>query len=102
MGKKGFVCQSCSNIVPENIDRCPHCGKFFKGVRCPECLYVGKGSDFIHGCPSCGYLSNRPVNINENPEKHEKHKTFPGWFYVAASVFLSLCIGAFVFILLNI
>ncbi len=103
MKKKGFVCQSCSNLVPPNTDRCPYCGKFFKGVRCPECLYVGNASDFVRGCPSCGYLSDQKKNSSRISETGivEKKKPLPGWFYLVSAVFLTLCVVIFLLIIIN-
>ena len=99
MKKKGFVCQSCGNMVPPNTDRCPHCGKYFKGVRCPECFYVGVSSDFIHGCPSCGFLSDekkKENNSNGNSiKKGKSEKTFPGWFYIISAAFLAVLVIVF-------
>ena len=102
MKKKGFVCQSCGNMVPPNTDRCPHCGKFFKGVRCPECFYVGVSSDFVHGCPSCGFLSDEKKKENvKNSEdlKVKNEKTFPGWFYILSAAVLALLVGIFLFMI---
>ncbi len=101
MKKKGFVCQSCGNMVPPNTDRCPHCGKFFKGVRCPQCLYVGVSSDFVHGCPSCGFLSDEKSRENDKngsilPGREKKsEKTFPGWFYLISAAILAVLVIIF-------
>jgi len=105
MKKKGFVCQSCGNMVPPNTDRCPHCGKFFKGVRCPQCLYVGVSSDFIHGCPSCGFLSDEKKRENQEKEgsiqKKKSEKTFPGWFYILSAAFLAVLVVVFIIMILK-
>ena len=96
MGKKekGFVCQNCGKAVPANMERCPHCGRFFKGVRCPECLYVGEASDFLKGCPSCGYLGDEPDNKDSSDikKKSKKAKALPLWFLLFSAVFLILII----------
>ena len=89
-------------MVPPNTDRCPHCGKFFKGVRCPQCLYVGVSSDFVHGCPSCGFLADEKKKENMEREAREKaktEKTFPGWFYVLSAAFLAVLVAVFLFLI---
>ncbi len=101
MKKKGFVCQSCNNLVPPNTDRCPYCGKYFKGVRCPECHYVGISTDFVHGCPSCGYLADEKKNgvKLDQLEKVKNDKTLPGWFYLISAGILTVIVAVFLLIL---
>ena len=53
--KAKFFCENCGAEVPQNAKMCRHCGRFFSSVRCPACGATGKNSDFINGCPVCGY-----------------------------------------------
>ena len=53
-----FFCQCCGSEVPRKSKFCPKCGKFFASVLCPNCGHTGKTSDFINGCPECGYAVN--------------------------------------------
>ncbi|MGF7108947.1 double zinc ribbon domain-containing protein [Treponema pedis] len=50
-----FFCENCGKEVKRNTRVCPHCGRFFASVRCPECNYLGSTEEFINGCPECGY-----------------------------------------------
>ena len=101
--KKGFVCQNCGKNVPPRTDRCPHCGRCFKGVRCPQCLYVGVADDFLEGCPSCGYLGDvHEKGVDNMPEKPPaKEKVFPAWFYISAIGILTVMVIALIAILFN-
>jgi len=91
--KREFVCQNCGKTVPANQGKCPHCGRFFKGVRCPKCFYVGESGDFSQGCPSCGYLGDESEEGNfELKENDQKSKNLPSWFWMGAAVFLSLVV----------
>lgn len=40
-------------------ERCPHCGRRFDAVKCPQCSFMGRADLFTDGCPSCGYLSGK-------------------------------------------
>ncbi len=101
--KKGFVCQNCGKNVPPRTERCPHCGRFFKGVRCPNCHYIGVADDFLKGCPSCGYLGN--TEESGGSASHEKKqppkKEFPAWFYLSSLGILTAAIIALIIIIAN-
>ncbi len=99
-GKKGFVCQNCGKAVPANTGRCPHCGRFFKGVRCPMCFFIGEADNFIKGCPSCGYLGDETINkgFAEVKKSNRKTKHLPLWFVLSSAAFLTLIIIALVYI----
>jgi uncharacterized membrane protein YvbJ len=98
--KKGFVCQSCGKAVSAYTEKCPHCGKFFKGVRCPKCLYVGESSFFVKGCPSCGYLGDEADNagFSDSKKKNKKNKPIPLWFLLFSAGFLILIIIILIYI----
>lgn len=55
--KAQFFCDSCGASVGARADRCPACGKVFAAVRCPQCGYEGKPSEFTRGCSVCGYMA---------------------------------------------
>ena len=55
--KARFFCDSCGAAVGARADRCPACGKVFAAVRCPQCGYEGRPSEFLRGCKVCGYLA---------------------------------------------
>jgi hypothetical protein len=55
--KARFFCDSCGAAVAARADRCPACGKVFAAVRCPQCGYEGRPSEFLRGCKVCGYLA---------------------------------------------
>ena len=101
--KREFVCQNCGKTVPANKGKCPHCGRFFKGVRCPKCFYIGESDDFLKGCPSCGYLGDEAENNNiDIKTKKQKSKNLPLWFWMSAAVILSLGAIVIIYILLTI
>ncbi|MCL2295000.1 MAG: hypothetical protein FWC36_09075 [Spirochaetes bacterium] len=100
--KKGFVCQNCEKAVPANKERCPHCGRFFKGVRCPKCFFVGGSNDFLKGCPSCGYLEDEAGNPDfHNHKKNKTPRTIPLWFLLFSAAFLILLIIILIYIFLK-
>ncbi|MCL2792392.1 MAG: hypothetical protein FWD87_04805 [Spirochaetaceae bacterium] len=92
--KREFVCQNCGKTVPASRGKCPHCGRFFKGVRCPKCFYVGESDDFLKGCPSCGYLEDEMNNANssEAKKKDKNSSRLPLWFLLLSSGFLVIII----------
>jgi ribosomal protein L32 len=54
--KRGkFFCENCGTEVRPNAKVCPHCGRFFRAVRCPVCSFTGESMLFLQGCPNCGY-----------------------------------------------
>jgi hypothetical protein len=54
--KLRFFCDQCGTEVPRNTERCPSCGRYFTAVQCPRCGFQGRDSDFLGGCPTCGYM----------------------------------------------
>jgi uncharacterized membrane protein YvbJ len=61
MSKVHFFCEHCGKEVRARDKVCPHCGKFFSQVRCPECDYQGPAEHFAMGCPQCGYSGHGKV-----------------------------------------
>lgn len=50
-----YFCENCGSEVAANARFCPHCGRFFSSVRCPQCGYTGSVNAFKKGCPRCHY-----------------------------------------------
>ena len=70
MKSSTFFCEACSKPVPRRAEKCPHCGRLFDSVKCPQCSFAGRPELFSNGCPSCGYLQkgaarNKPVSFDE-------------------------------------
>jgi ribosomal protein L32 len=58
--KRGkFFCENCGTEVRPNAKVCPHCGRFFRAVRCPVCSFTGESTLFLRGCPNCGYAGGQ-------------------------------------------
>ena len=55
--KANYFCEACGNQVDKWDVRCPHCGKQFDPIKCPQCDYSGNAQEFSNGCPSCGFMS---------------------------------------------
>ncbi|MBQ1833920.1 MAG: zinc ribbon domain-containing protein [Treponema sp.] len=66
--KAKFFCENCGAEVLSRARFCPHCGKFFSAVRCPNCSYTGQVSEFRKGCPRCHYTD---PSFNNNAEEME-------------------------------
>lgn len=70
MKSTSFFCEACSKPVPRKAQKCPHCGRQFDSVKCPQCSFAGRAVLFNNGCPSCGYLQkgqnkNTPVSFDD-------------------------------------
>ncbi|MBQ2601557.1 MAG: zinc ribbon domain-containing protein [Treponema sp.] len=65
--KAKYFCENCGAEVLSKARFCPHCGKFFSAVRCPNCNYTGQVSDFKNGCPRCHYKTSDASS--DSPEK---------------------------------
>ena len=118
-----FYCENCRKTVPLEAELCPHCGRRFTAVQCPQCSYVGKAYLFSDGCPQCGYLgpaagrrgageaqaiggiptpSPAPLRPKGGGRgRAAAGQTLPSWFYALASVLLVLVLVALVFVLLR-
>ncbi len=53
--KAKYFCENCGEEVAANARFCPHCGRFFSAVRCPNCGFMGSVNAFKNGCPKCHY-----------------------------------------------
>ncbi len=62
--KRGkFFCENCGTEVRPNAKVCPHCGRFFRAVRCPVCSFTGESMLFLKGCPNCGYAGGQRPGV---------------------------------------
>ncbi|MFW6252686.1 MAG: zinc ribbon domain-containing protein [bacterium] len=107
-----FFCEHCHGEVNSSDKLCPHCGRFFGKVRCPQCGLTGPAERFTAGCPSCGYAGGRIEGRTEHArleilpledvDPDSAGLTSPGtgrwiinlplWLYVATAVILTLVI----------
>ena len=69
-----FLCENCGKDVPYNAEVCSFCGRIFSAVKCPVCKRTGRPEIFKNGCPSCGYLSPKMDNL-EDEETIKKVRT---------------------------
>ena len=101
-----FFCENCGNEVKRNTKVCPHCGRFFASVKCPECNHIGSTEEFINGCPECGYAftaeSDKPHKNSRNGREKpvpsytpaSDNEPLPWWIYslvAALAVLLGVC-----------
>ena len=50
-----YTCDKCKNVIPPGIEVCTHCGELLYGLKCKNCRYTGRASDFVDKkCPECG------------------------------------------------
>lgn len=92
--KRQYYCEKCGEPVSESAKRCPHCGRVFYAVRCPNCNFTGNAELFVSGCPLCGYH----ITGKERPAPSGNRKKDRKWFYRVAAVLLGSAI-IFFFIL---
>ncbi len=107
MKRSRFFCENCHKEVRPSARVCPHCGRFFEAVRCPVCNYTGEGSDFVRGCPNCGYAGSAAGSRGLEAVEYwpasgaaPKAKT-PGWVWPLALGILGLVFGALVLLYLS-
>ncbi len=114
-----FFCENCGALVPANARMCPHCGRFFSSVRCPQCGKTGSSKTFENGCPRCGYAvgdsssknikTNIPKEITASRKARKRllseinkkspvaslsgyESSAPKWLYIACPAALLVCI----------
>lgn len=93
---KSFYCQYCGAQVPINSSRCHNCNKEFESVLCPKCLYSGSSIEFQNGCPSCGYLKEKPL-----PKKEKKVFNLTKKLFLALFTSLLVIIGILLYQLMK-
>lgn len=70
-----FYCDKCGKEVAFNTEVCPNCGEPFDAVKCPVCNLIGKPSQFMNGCPSCGFMNPRQDLASASPSGESSLKT---------------------------
>lgn len=73
--KPKYFCENCGEEVNARARFCPHCGKFFSSVRCPNCGHTGSVESFKKGCPSCHYAISEEELRGETVPQEKKTKT---------------------------
>ena len=110
MKRSRFFCENCHKEVRPSAKVCPHCGRFFTAVRCPECSYVVDAHEFVGGGPNCGYTGgdqNRAgqfetFDLDPQHRPSAPKRGMPGWVWPAGIVILLICFGILVLLYLRI
>ncbi|MBI9108229.1 MAG: hypothetical protein JEZ04_15875 [Spirochaetales bacterium] len=94
-----FFCDNCGWQVNKDESICPHCGRYFKSVKCPACGFAGRASLFFDGCPACGYAGEGGVDLDfaEEARRKKPKGLFSGKFYRTAIPVLT---ALFIFLLI--
>ena len=75
--KPHYFCEACGAQVDKWDIQCPHCGKQFDSIKCPQCGYSGHAQEFSNGCPSCGFMSEEQKAAAADRKKpNAKGRTF--------------------------
>ncbi|MBR1912599.1 MAG: zinc ribbon domain-containing protein, partial [Treponema sp.] len=69
-----YFCENCGEEVAANARFCPHCGRFFSAVRCPQCGHMGAVTSFKDGCPKCHYAMTPDDIFGTQTESHPSKK----------------------------
>jgi uncharacterized membrane protein YvbJ len=101
--KARYFCENCGAEVRPGASSCPSCGRVFTAVRCPECGFEGRASEFAKGCPSCGFMEQKKLELlPARPVEKRSQRTFSARFYkVAGIVLLALVVILVAVILLR-
>jgi hypothetical protein len=105
--KARYFCENCGAEVRPGASSCPSCGRVFTAVRCPECGFEGRASEFARGCPSCGFMVQKknetpPPLPPPRPAAPRHRRTFSARFYrIAGIVLLALVVILVALILLR-
>jgi len=94
-----FFCDNCGEQVKKDETRCPHCGRYFRSVKCPACGFAGRAGLFSDGCPACGYAGQH-ADGSRFPEQTCPEKStglFSGRFYRTAIAVMAV---VFIFLLI--
>ena len=75
--KPHYFCEACGAQVDKWDIQCPHCGKQFDSIKCPQCGYSGHAQEFSNGCPSCGFMSEeQKAAAADRKNPNAKGRTF--------------------------
>jgi uncharacterized membrane protein YvbJ len=101
--KARYFCENCGVEVRPGASSCPSCGRVFTAVRCPECGFEGRASEFARGCPSCGFMEQKKLQpLPARPAEKRSRRTFSARFYrIAGVVLLALVVILVALILLR-
>ncbi|MGD0725766.1 MAG: zinc-ribbon domain-containing protein [Spirochaetia bacterium] len=100
--KARYFCENCGKEVRPGASTCPWCGRVFTAVRCPECGFEGKASDFRTGCPSCGFNQQVPAAARAAPPRPRRRALPSARFYrIAGAILLVLLIALIGLLLLR-
>ncbi len=101
--KARYYCEYCGVEVRPGAISCPSCGRVFTAVRCPECGFEGKASQFAHGCPSCGYMEKKKAEApaRASPAPRPKRTLSRGFYTVAGIVLAALVVALLVVLLVR-
>jgi hypothetical protein len=98
-----YFCEHCGREVNGRARICPFCGRFFSSVKCPRCGYSGESTEFLEGCPACGYgvpkktVSDDAIGRPRGPSG--LNEKLPTWVYLIALAALLVALALlFVFI----
>jgi uncharacterized membrane protein YvbJ len=107
MSQKGmkarYFCENCGVEVRPGASSCPSCGRVFTAVRCPECGFEGRASEFAMGCPSCGFMEQKKADpLPSRLVEKRNRRSFSARFYrIAGIVLLALAVILVALILLR-
>jgi|SRR5271157_5209982 len=97
-----YFCESCGTEVVGGASICPTCGSVFTAVRCPECAFEGRASDFRSGCPVCGYRAKlRDPTLRPSAGRGTKSRVPPSFYRAAIVVLGALILGFLVLLVLK-
>ena len=112
--KPRFYCETCGREVSVDVDECPYCGMKFYGVMCPRCGKSGLASEFVKGCPRCGYRSIKgdtssgsnmsvlgvnDIDIGDEPQRKKRKGSL--WLPLLVIILFGIVVAAIIFILLT-
>jgi hypothetical protein len=95
--KARYFCENCGAEVRPGASSCPSCGRMFTAVRCPECGFEGRASEFAGGCPSCGFMEQKkaepsparaPRSAPTSRSPRRVRRTLSARFYRVAGIIL--------------
>ena len=107
MKRSRFFCENCRREVRPTAKVCPHCGRFFEAVRCPACNFIGEASDFLHGCPNCGYAGGNDdrrtgfEQVDYGVPARQPNSGPPSWVWPLAIVILLVVFAGLVVVYLS-